>query len=497
MQAVALTRRLPTWFAVLLLSLSAAAQTVFDPLIGVVTDPDGEPIAGATVRAFRAGGRGTCLLDLAYRDDFRPVGAARTDRLGRFALQLPAGLPCRIVVDHAPHALWLREDCLPGLDLDIRLQQPATVRGRVTHHDGSPAKATVRAWNLATHCEVLRGETDAEGNYHFDRVAPCRLDLEITPTDGPSPMWMTLDIQAGDTEECDVALREGVQLTGRVVDGATGAPIAGARIGEGWTLHRAVTTDDDGDYELRGAGSAGRGQIRCEANGYVAQVVNGELEGPKARIEFRMQPGTRVTGRIVDRKGDAVAGAYVQAFGYAFADYSYHDLIAARTDADGRFSLGGLTPNAPHVLVVRKDGYGARSYALPEPDGDTAALPDLTLGRARIVRGVLRGLDGKPLADTEVFLHGYNDDRHALAPDGVLAQGTRTQYDGWGLLDRYVGQRKVRSDHLGRFAFGDVAPGTYRVVARDEDRGEMTVDSAPFDVTERGAIEVIELAAPR
>ena len=48
-------------------------------------------------------------------------------------------------------------------------------------------------------------------------------------------------------------LRPARVLRGRVTDAATGGPVAGARVGMNWTLERAVTTKDDGSYELPGS----------------------------------------------------------------------------------------------------------------------------------------------------------------------------------------------------------------------------------------------------
>ncbi|MFT5433918.1 MAG: hypothetical protein ACI9OJ_004630 [Myxococcota bacterium] len=159
-----------TWTTcALIVSLApCAAQAICDPLIGTVTKPDGTAIVGAKVEVFRAGGRGTNLLDLDYKNHFRRVGVTPTDRRGRFAVQLPVGLPCRVVVDHAPYAVWLREDCLPGEDLNIQLQHPATFHGTLTKTDGTPMTGKLRAWMRDSHDEAFRGNTDERG--HFRRV---------------------------------------------------------------------------------------------------------------------------------------------------------------------------------------------------------------------------------------------------------------------------------------------------------------------------------------
>lgn len=453
-----------------------AAQELRDPLLGTVLAPDGTPLAGAKVEVLRAGGAGTRLLDLDYTRDFRPIAAVPTDKRGRFALQLPVGLSCRIVVDCAPHAVWLRNDCLPDDDLTVQLAEPAVFTGALTLADGEPAGANLRGWNRETRDEVLRGRTDAAGRFRFDRVAPGPLRVEITPDRAPAPEWFDVDLAAGQTAVHDVRLEAGVTLSGRVVD-EQGRPIAGARVGEGWTLYRAATTDADGRYELPGFGSRGYPDVHCTAEGYVRQAVERpELRGAPITLDFRMPRGLATAGRVVDPHGAPLADVYVQAFAFDRGDPGgLFDLAAARTGADGSFHLRGLAPARDHVLIVRQDGRAMLVYALPEAGADgLAAVGDVVLPKARIVRGVLAGTAGEPLADTTVALHGYNADRHRFAPNGPLARKQPAQpHDEWGMLDRYVGRRSVRTDHRGRFAFGDVAAGEYRVVAFDARNREL------------------------
>jgi protocatechuate 3,4-dioxygenase beta subunit len=437
-----------------------------DPLIGTVTDPDGKPVAGARVEARRAGGRGTGLLDLRYMEEWRQVGTAQTSESGRFALQLPAGLPCRVVVDQAPFAVFSRDECLPALDMPIRLLHPATVNGKVALADGRPVRATLRAWHRDTLDEVLQGHTDDQGAYSFSRVPPGPIRIEVVPEEGRMPDWRDVDLESGQTFTHDVSLDSGTILRGRVTDATTGEPIAGARIGEGWMLRRAATSDATGRYELRGYHSGAR-RLICVADGFAkAEPLPPEPLPETLEVDFRLRRGLRIAGRIVDADGKPIADAYVQVFGFIAIDAGgSHDAIGLRTDADGRFATSGLREGIDHLLVVRKDGYAMVVYALPEPDvKGSKGIEELVLPRPRIVRGIVTDPDGKPMTDTPVSIHGYNEDRCRFAPDGKLTRAIAKGASGqWGYLDRFVGRRRGCTDHLGRFAFGDIPPGDFHV----------------------------------
>lgn len=498
-------RRMPLLcgLAMMLLGATCPAQQLRDPLIGTVTDPDGEPVAGVEVRISRAGGDGMAMLDLPYSHTATNIASPRTDARGRFAAQLPVGLPCRIEIDREPFAVYRREGCLPGLDVPIRLQRPGIVEGTVTGPDGAPATATVRGFVRGGNGGTLfEGATDEQGRFRFARVAPADAYIEVCPSKHPRPGWHRATITTGETLRYDVQLEEGRTLMGRVLDAVTGEAIAGAVVAEGWTLKHGTVTGADGRYELHGFGSAGYDSVHCRAEGYVRLVrKQSELDGAKPVADFRLERGHAVTGRIVDENGAPLADVYVQAFGSVHdGTDQYHSCVSTRTGDDGRFSVRGLREDLLSVLVLRQDGRATKVFALPEAEQGVRAVGDVTLPLPRIVRGVLRTPDRRPRPDTAVSIWGYNADRHARAPDGALARdpdpGPARVRRGWDILRMYVGRREVRTDHLGRFAFGDLAPGTWHVVAYDAENGKIAIGE-PFELAADGPVPDITIDADR
>jgi hypothetical protein len=452
-----------------------------------VFDPDGKPIAGVRVEAWRSEGQGSGGLDLEYNKTFARIAVSPTDRQGRFALQLPIGLPCQVRVDHAPHARWIRDHCVASEDLPIRLEAGATFLGKLKAHDGSAATGTIRAWHRETSTQLVFGRTDDAGSFRFDRLPACPLRVEVLPDNAPSPPWRDLALTVEAPLEQEFQLEAGKLLHGRVVDAVTGKPIAGARIGEGWTLRLAVTTNEAGEYERRGFGSRDAGDLYCRAAGFVEQTVKADKKGTDAlTVDFRLEPGLAAKGCIVDPAGKPVAGVYVQVFGSAHDGRDQvDDCIGLRSGADGRFHTRGLRSSLDHVIVVRRDGWAALVYALPRAGADGCKdAGEITLQKPHIVRGVLRGPDGSPRVDTKVILWGYNADRHRLDPAGRLAKTANAEHglEGWPLLRMYVAGHEVRTDAKGRFVFGDVATGTFHVTAYDEQNGRIGT-TEPFDVT--------------
>ena len=111
--------------------LPLLAQAARGPLVGTVVDPDGKPLSGVLVDAWRAEGKGMGGLDLIYNHDFKHVAGRRTNKRGRFFLRLPFGLPTQLRIDHPPYARFVRDASLPGQGLQVKLQEPATFCGRI------------------------------------------------------------------------------------------------------------------------------------------------------------------------------------------------------------------------------------------------------------------------------------------------------------------------------------------------------------------------------
>src|SRR5262249_45730362 len=138
-------------------------------------------------------------------------------------------------------------------------------------------------------------------------------------------------------------------------------------------------------------------------------------------------------------------------------------------------------------------------YDLPESELATPELelPDVVLRAPGLIAGrVLDGAD-KGLAGVEIELGGANADRARFSldaahgssdvPGGPQRTAERGQYSG----DR----RQTTSDAHGRFWFGDVASGSYRLVTRYQGRPESAPVALELGPGERREDLVVRLTA--
>ncbi|HEU4420525.1 MAG TPA: carboxypeptidase regulatory-like domain-containing protein [Planctomycetota bacterium] len=433
---------------VFVVSLFAQAPTA--PLVGTVLDPDGKPVPGASVRVARCDGRLFRCLDLALRDEWIDVARTKTDKTGRFGLQVPLGLALRVEVDVPSFALWVSESVVPGEHQTVQLEAACSLAGQcVDTATGKGTPCALKAWLPKTRVQLFKGRTDAEGRFRFDRLPAGPFTCDIEPEVAMQPKWIEDALAPGEQRTVQWSCQSGPELLGTVTDADTGAPVAGAVIGLGWTLRKAVRSDAAGRYVMRGFGSEYAMMMCAEAPGYDRVRVDIDPSAKPAQLDIALQRGVRVVGRVVDADGKPIANAYVAAVAGAGTPMRWRP---CRTTADGEVVCDGFPRRTEGLLMVRCAGFASVVYWLPRPAADGQIdFGSVKLRAPQVVRGVVQNGDGSPASGVEVCLQGVNAD----------ADWLNTIPSTWWLLRLYAGERQVRTDANGAFAFGDVAPGDY------------------------------------
>jgi Carboxypeptidase regulatory-like domain len=245
---------------------------------------------------------------------------------------------------------------------------------------------------------------------------------------------------------------DGRRIAGRVVH--AGRPVAKAivrltteelRIGE-WALAE-LETDEDGRFDF-GTRPATRYQVVAQAEGLVAAGVVVELRTRDPRpapddvtIELR-DCELVITGTVRDAAGGIIAGARIRAASRSDA------FAGVLTDEQGNYKLCLLA--GPAHVEAAADGYGT---ALDHARGRSAARVDFALSPEIAIAGRVVDGAGRPVGRAVVVAETDGHDPGAL---------TESAADGAFLLEGLIA-------------------GTYRVVARDDDRAaekEVTLTTA-------------------
>ena len=437
-------------------------------LFGIVVDEGGVALGGAHVAAFRRPWRGANVL--APGDIGRPVegpkGLSAAD--GAFSLRLEPGTVADLHVEAPGFAPVVVPACPAGERLRVVLRAGARVIVSAKDEAGASVAGTVvRMWRVAG---AQQPPTPAE--YGFDRTETAGADGTVAfsgltsgwayiAADHPecgSAEWQNVTIPKSGEVRFESVLLAGRTLRGRVTDEQTGAPVAGARVGQGWTFRRAVPAAADGSFTLTCWKDSPGAELFVEAKGYATTSV---IPTTGAEVEVTLEPGDRVVGRAVDIAGNVVAGASGILQSVAVPGESGRTEIRPfAAGGDGRFAVTGVARDRPHGIVLDggPSGRAVRRIEAHEGETRTVDLGDVVLS-ARAIAGNLQDETGSPLP------------RRGLVLDGPAGEGLPLPGTPGTILT-------VRTDDLGRFRFEGLAPGAYslRLSDRTYSLAELTVE---------------------
>jgi hypothetical protein len=159
-------------------------------------------------------------------------------------------------------------------------------------------------------------------------------------------------------------MKSGVSVSGLVRD-TKGNPVAGARVALAYSHHPedflGTRTDAAGRYIFPHGDDhrpLRRWVVEVEAAGFAPAYKVTSPESKLPPVEFRLSPARPYYGRVVDRRGQPVAGVVVRAKMDDFDHLSWR----AVTDAEGRF-VWRDAPQEGKIGFELRDVRGGHAFA--------------------------------------------------------------------------------------------------------------------------------------
>ena len=335
---------------------------------GTVTDPDGQPIAGAVVvRGERP------YWEWGSQEE-------RTDARGAYRLQaLPRGPVTITAVAPGWMPMQKKVELQPGLEpVDFPLEPGKELRIRIVNRLGKPipgVNVQIGKW---------RGN-EALYNHRHPNVVDTQIPYQSSETGLYQWTWapddaVTYDFwkegyatrQAeliADGKEQTITLQAVLRITGKVTDAATGRPIdrfTAIPVFEFGPSNLHVDRQhyrvfSGGTYTIEGNPNQTDAayHVRIEAEGYRTAMSDAFRVGAlKPTCDFRLERAPAVQGRVVDAQGKPVAGArvYLATASQRFSSQGEHEnsLSANQkvlSDTQGAF----LLPRPVRALCHRRD----------------------------------------------------------------------------------------------------------------------------------------------
>ncbi len=268
-----------------------------------------------------------------------------------------------------------------------------TLGGRVVTAQGE--KPIAGAWIHLTGTET-QIQTDAEGRFHFEKLHPESAKLEITAA-GFLGEKLTADLSQTGERTLKIPLRGSGVLRGQVLDQLHQTPVAEALVSlPQWGI--STQTNNDGAFQIPDV-PGGSVRIEISAEGFQTETLQKQIAAKSQVLKFELAGNGKLAGTVIDA---LTLGPVSQA-----AVFLLGTPLTTKTDAEGRFEIGGLS-HGEAAIAVQAEGYLAEHMDRQLEGAEIIPIRVGLYGAGTLTGRLTAQADGKPLANAKVVLSDLN-----------------------------------------------------------------------------------------
>jgi 5-hydroxyisourate hydrolase-like protein (transthyretin family) len=400
---------------------------------GRVVDRRGQPLAGVEVRAQAGDPSGMMWAFLATRSG-PPQAVTAAD--GWFSVaDRRRGEKVDLVFNGPGHAATR----LPGVEvppeapLEVVLDPLSTISGRLLDPKGDPiaggwviASIVRRSGSGASASTVFASmpggsaPSDDEGGFVLSGIEPGSVKLDAqAPGRQPATLGEVEVAPGQDLEGVEIVLPPAAAVAGTVV-GPDGQPAVGVEVqqvserGDERSFFAESFTDGDGRYRLDGVAPGAR-RFMASDEDHPHKVAELEVAPGENRLDFQLEGGWEVSGRVVDEGGAPLAGIAVTL--YSTGTWSYHPAVSG---PDGAFAVAGLVDGTYRLRAGQEGYFQVDADQQVTVAGAPVAGVEVRMGTGGAITGHLLGLSFDDLARVAISAGGAaRGSRGAASYDGT------------------------------------------------------------------------------
>ena len=534
---------------VLVLALSLCSTGLLSAANSQTKNPK-KPLTGSVSGRITIHGKGVAGVIVGVRnyDYSAPPGPAlkgTSDSEGNYKITgIPTGnyqvspmAPAYVVIDlllpRGRGRNLLLSDGEDVQDVDFSVERGGVITGRVTDAGGRPVveerlllvPVDQNRQTLQNYGPVMSNgaQTDDRGVYRIYGLAPGRYKISVGRDDenyyastGPGRVAYKRTFypdadnladakviavtEGSESTNIDIAIGQtlpGFVASGKVVDGETGRPVPGLRLG----LRRVMNNDYGGINASVSSNSQGEFSLENVTPGKYAILIL-----PVPGVESRADPVTlevvdqNVTGLLVKTfNGLSISGTVVvdgkkdNSLSAKLAEFRLNAYVrtegvnsgfghSSPISADGSFRIGGLSPGTANLTLGSQEGRPPVNFAILRVERDGVVLP----------RGLELSADEQQVSGVKVVLkYGTGSIRGEVKlENGPLPSGSRLQVWIRKVGDTSSNNRPYTPDLRGRFLIEGLDAGYFElnvhvnVPGREQPRATQTITITDGTVTE-------------
>jgi large repetitive protein len=367
---------------------------------GIVLDPKGKGVEGASVKAQRN-------IQIGISSTYEEITSAESGEDGSFILQnLPEG---EIIVsakkedfcDSKNEKVFL-ESGMEKQGIKIHLRKSQYAAGKITDSDGVALEGVYVSVHAGYSALNSRGRatTDADGNYRIEGLAdmPHTFSLHYKE-DGDTHR----DVEIG-RDDIDFVINKNkiITLTGTVIDWKTKKPISNFTVK---CNINSVEIEKDpatpGVFNAKNLKQYHSYIFNIEAPDYLSfntEKIVPKKENENIKKTFEMGPGSSITGRIIAKKsGMPIPGTNIHLnsvqFKYTFIRKKPEKSIT--TGEDGVFRFTKVPAGINFLEIIAPGSFPEKIMKVETKHGNESDLGDVELGKGGIIKGRLIQVPGE------------------------------------------------------------------------------------------------------